>query len=104
VQYTGRRTVGRTHARSESSVERAATRRHRGLVGNIIEWYDFYIFGSLASILAVKFFEKERWALLYPIVVPAVMFVLAVFLMPETRTHSIWEEGAIEATRRASRA
>src|SRR2546426_6539866 len=27
-------------------------------VGNIIEWYDFYIFGSLAAILAVKFFEK----------------------------------------------
>src|SRR5438093_7956346 len=27
-------------------------------VGNIIEWYAFYIFGSLASILAVKFFEK----------------------------------------------
>src|SRR5437899_12126346 len=27
-------------------------------VGNIIEWYDLYIFGSLASILAVKFFEK----------------------------------------------
>src|SRR2546425_9950558 len=27
-------------------------------VGNIIEWYDFYIFGSLASILAGKFFEK----------------------------------------------
>src|SRR5919109_4536147 len=27
-------------------------------VGNIIEWYDFSIFGSLASILAVKFFEK----------------------------------------------
>src|SRR6185369_147134 len=29
-------------------------------VGNIIEWYDFYIFGSLASILAVKFFAKEH--------------------------------------------
>src|SRR5207253_8738835 len=27
-------------------------------VGNIIEWYDFYIFGSLASSLAVKLFEK----------------------------------------------
>src|SRR5436189_5478399 len=27
-------------------------------VGNIIEWYDFYIFGSLAAILAVEFFEK----------------------------------------------
>jgi MFS family permease len=29
-------------------------------VGNIIEWYDFYIFGSLASILAVKFFDKSH--------------------------------------------
>jgi hypothetical protein len=27
--------------------------------GNVIEWYDFYIFGSLATILAVKFFEKR---------------------------------------------
>lgn len=29
-------------------------------VGNVIEWYDFYIFGSLAPILAVKFFEKSH--------------------------------------------
>ena len=29
-------------------------------VGNVIEWYDFYIFGSLASILAAKFFEKSH--------------------------------------------
>ncbi len=29
-------------------------------VGNVIEWYDFYIFGSTASILAVKFFEKSH--------------------------------------------
>src|SRR3989449_11554407 len=29
-------------------------------VGNIIEWYDFYILGSLASILAVKFFDKSH--------------------------------------------
>ena len=28
--------------------------------GNVIEWYDFYIFGSLASILSVKFFEKSH--------------------------------------------
>jgi hypothetical protein len=27
--------------------------------GNVIEWYDFYIFGSLATILSVKFFGKE---------------------------------------------
>src|SRR6201988_4971594 len=29
-------------------------------VGNIIEWYDFYIFGSLAAVLAVKFFSKTH--------------------------------------------
>src|SRR4030081_3166739 len=29
-------------------------------VGNVIEWYDFYIFGSLAAILSVKFFDKSN--------------------------------------------
>jgi MFS family permease len=29
-------------------------------MGNVIEWYDFYIFGSLAAILSVKFFEKTH--------------------------------------------
>jgi MFS family permease len=38
-------------------------------------------------------------ALIYPIALPAVMFLIAVFVMPETRKHSIWEEGAIEAAR-----
>jgi MFS family permease len=28
--------------------------------GNVIEWYDFYIFGSLAAVLSVKFFEKSN--------------------------------------------
>jgi len=28
-------------------------------VGNVIEWYDFYIFGSLAAILSVQFFSKS---------------------------------------------
>jgi hypothetical protein len=27
-------------------------------VGNVIEWYDFYIFGSLAAILSVR---PTRW-------------------------------------------
>jgi hypothetical protein len=39
------------------------------------------------------------WALLYPIVLPAVMFLIAVVVRPETHHHSIWEEGAIEAAR-----
>lgn len=29
-------------------------------VGTLIEWYDFYIFGSLATILAVKFFPQDN--------------------------------------------
>ena len=31
------------------------------------------------------------YALIYPIAVPAVCFVLALFLMPETRKISIWQ-------------
>src|SRR3989442_14686131 len=29
-------------------------------VGNVIEGYDFYIFGSLAAVLSVKFFDKTH--------------------------------------------
>src|SRR6201985_1533433 len=29
-------------------------------VGNVIEWYCFYIFGSLAAVLSVKFFEQSH--------------------------------------------
>src|SRR5437016_11387812 len=29
-------------------------------VGNVIECYDFYIFGSLAAVLSVKFFERSH--------------------------------------------
>jgi MFS family permease len=37
-----------------------STRDHRRCGGNVIEWYDFYIFGSLAAVLSVKFFEKSN--------------------------------------------
>src|SRR6267378_375309 len=29
-------------------------------VGTLIEWYDFYIFGSLATVLASQFFPKSN--------------------------------------------
>jgi len=32
------------------------------------------------------------YALIYPIAVPAACFVLAMFLMPETRHNSIWKD------------
>jgi MFS family permease len=38
------------------------------------------------------------YALLYPILVPAVCFVLALFLMPETRKNSIWKPLEAPAT------
>jgi MFS family permease len=58
--------------------------------------------GGLVPIVTTSMFLSTGsvgWALVYPIVVPAVMFLIAIFVMPETRKHSIWEEGAIEATR-----
>src|SRR5262249_29563771 len=50
-----------------------------GLVPLITAW-PFQTTGSLA------------YALIYPIAVPAVCFVLSLFLMPETRKMSIWAE------------
>ena len=34
-------------------------------VGTMIEWYDFYIFGSLATIISTQFFPKENPALAF---------------------------------------
>ena len=39
-------------------------------------------------------------ALVYPITVPAVAFVLCLFLMPETRKISIWEPSDVRAPAR----
>jgi hypothetical protein len=42
------------------------------------------------------------YALIYPIAVPAICFVLSLFLMPETRERSIWEEAAAQKAQAAS--
>ncbi|MCU0329142.1 MAG: MFS transporter, partial [Chitinophagales bacterium] len=34
-------------------------------VGTMIEWYDFYIFGSLATIISTKFFPAGNETLSY---------------------------------------
>jgi hypothetical protein len=39
-------------------------------------------------------------ALVYPIAVPAVAFVLSLFLMPETRKISIWQPAEVRASAR----
>src|SRR5262249_24614354 len=58
--------------------------------------------GGLVPIVTTSMYLSTGsvgYALLYPIIVPAVMFLIAIFVMPGTRKHSIWEEGAIEAAR-----
>jgi MFS family permease len=58
--------------------------------------------GGLVPIVTTSMYLSTGsvgYALIYPIAVPAIMFILALFLMPETRKHSIWEEGAIETAR-----
>ena len=37
------------------------------------------------------------YALIYPIAVPAVCFIIALFVMPETRKISIWKPAAVRA-------
>src|SRR4030095_5261930 len=53
---------GSQAAMNGSALEGRALRRVvlAAAVGNVIEWYDFYIFGSLATILSVQFFEKTH--------------------------------------------
>jgi len=36
------------------------------------------------------------YALIYPIAVPTIAFVFSLFLMPETRERSIWDEAATQ--------
>jgi MFS family permease len=58
--------------------------------------------GGLVPIITTSAYLSTgsvAWALAYPIGLPAIMFLIAIFVMPETRKHSIWEEGAIEASR-----
>ena len=53
--------------------------------------------GGLVPIITTAAYASTGslgWALVYPIALPAVMFILAVFLMPETRKNSIWAEGS----------
>jgi MFS family permease len=50
--------------------------------------------GGLVPFITSAAFQSTGslgYALIYPITVPAVCFVLALFLMPETRKISIWE-------------
>ena len=63
--------------------------------------------GGLVPIITTSVYLSTNsvgWALVYPIGLPLLMFMIAIFVMPETRKNSIWEEGAIQAARDRARA
>jgi MFS family permease len=45
---------------TQTSTKELATIITASSVGTIIEWYDFYIFVSLATIISTRFFPKEN--------------------------------------------
>ena len=52
--------------------------------------------GGLVPIITTSAYLSKGslgWALAYPIALPLIMFVIALFVMPETRRISIWEGG-----------
>ena len=56
--------------------------------------------GGLVPVITVAVFQATGsigYALIYPIAVPAVAFVLSLFLMPETRQMRIWEPEVAKA-------
>ena len=59
-----------------------------GWGGGLVPFITSAAFASTGSI---------GYALIYPIAVPAVCFVLALFLMPETRHISIWKPVEVKA-------
>jgi MFS family permease len=48
------------HSQPKASTRSLASIVTASSVGTIIEWYDFYIFASLATIIATRFFPKEN--------------------------------------------
>jgi len=56
--------------------------------------------GGLVPYLTVQVYVSTHSlgsALVYPIAVPAIAFVLSLFLMPETRKISIWQPAEVRA-------
>jgi len=59
--------------------------------------------GGLVPFITAAGFQTGvlGYALIYPIAVPAVCFLIALFVMPETRHNSIWKEDHTAAAARA---
>jgi hypothetical protein len=53
-------------------------------LGTIFEWHDFYLFGSLAAIIAIYY------GLWYPVVIALGTFIIGLFFVPETEDRDIY--------------
>ena len=65
LHHKGRRTLGSHHVAAESRrIGRRSTASRRAItaacVGNAAEWYDFAIYGALATVIGVVFFPAEN--------------------------------------------
>src|SRR2546425_12962826 len=59
--------------------------------------------GGLVPVITTAAYVSTHslgYALIYPITVPAVAFLLSLFLMPETRKISIWQPAAVRSEER----
>ena len=88
--HGGRRATGvRGIGMASTAMDSSALRHNESItkvilasaVGTMIEWYDFYIFGSLAAVLAVKFYPpgNETFAYIAYLATFAVGFVVRPF-------------------------
>lgn len=53
-----------------------------GSVGNLVEWYEFGVYGSLATVIAANFFRSEGSGGAEALVATYASFALAFFFRP----------------------
>lgn len=51
-------------------------------LGTVFEWYDFYLYGSLAVIIG---HHSSLACLWYPVIIAAMTFVIGLFFVAETK-------------------
>jgi len=68
----------------QSQITRSASRRAlvAGSVGNFIEWYEFGVYGFLATVIAANFFRLEGESEITSLILTYAAFALAFFCRP----------------------